>query len=210
MKTIKQKLEKAVAKLTFDEFKHEYKLDDIIVPSVTQTIKIAGLIDLSFVDKELLAYKSDLGNKVHKTTELYDTNNLDEKTLHPVLIGYLLAWKKFIWDYRFKSLFIELAMVHPLYRYAGRIDRIGTIIDSNTIAQVDIKTGVKHHSYAIQSAGYTELYNYGKPKKEQIKRRFTVYLNEDGTYKVEEHKKATDIKIFMAALTICNYMRNHK
>jgi hypothetical protein len=196
--------------LTYNDSKHEYKVNGVIVPSVTQSIKTAGLIDLSFVDKELLEYKSDIGNKAHKTTELYDTNNLDETTLHPMLFGYLQAWKKFRADYQFKPIHIELAMVHKLYRYAGRIDRIGTIENTTHIIQADIKTGVKHHSYAIQSAGYVELYNYGKPKKEQIKRRFTVYLNEDGTYKVDEHKDKTDISIFLAALSITNYMRNHK
>jgi len=208
MKTIKEKLEKAVGKLTFDEENHLYKEDGVIIPSVTQCIKEAGLIDLSFVDKELLEYKSDVGNKIHKTTELFDHGNLDESTLHPLLAGFLGAWKKFIWDYQFNSLHIELAMIHPLYRYAGRIDRIGTIIDKITIAQVDIKTGVHHHSYAIQSAGYTELYNYGKPKKEQIRRRLTVYLREDGTYEVREHKNPNDIRYFLAALTITNYLRS--
>ena len=157
--------------LTFNQENHEYKEDGVIIPSVTQCIKKAGLIDLSFVEKELLEYKSDIGNKIHKTTELHDQGNLDEATLHPLLAGFLQAWKKFILDYHFIPLHLELKKVHPLYKYAGMIDRIGTIIDEKTIAQIDIKTGVHHHSYAIQSGGYTELYNYGKPKKERDQKK---------------------------------------
>jgi hypothetical protein len=196
--------------LTFNQEKHEYKEDGVIIPSVTQCIQKAGLIDLSFVEKELLEYKSDVGTKIHKTTELYDQGNLDEATLHPLLAGFLQAWKKFIKDYQFIPMHIELKRVHPLYKYAGMIDRIGTIIDGKTITQIDIKTGVHHHSYAIQSGGYTELYNYGKPKKEQIKRRLTVYLREDGMYEVKEYKSPNDIRIFLAALTITNYLRGVK
>lgn len=196
----------ATTQLTFDESIHQYKENGIVVPSVTQVLKESGLVDLSFVDKETLLYKSDLGTKVHKATEYFDRDVLDMEELHPVLKGYLNAWIKFSHDYKFIPQDIELRMIHPLYKYAGTIDRIGLIKPS--IVQLDIKSGVRHHSHKIQSAGYTELYNYGKPKNEQVKRRFTVYLNEDGTYKVDEHKKATDFKIFLAALTITNYKRS--
>lgn len=194
--------------LTFEEETHTYKTNGIKVPSVTQILKEAGLIDLSFVDKEILEYKSDLGTKVHTTTELYDQNNLDVDSLHPILKGYLDGWIKFRKDYDFTPTLMEIALIHPLYKYAGKIDRIGTI--RKDTVQVDLKSGVHHHSYAIQSAGYTELYNYGKPKKEQIKKRYTVYLKGTGEYEVREHKNPNDTRVFLAALTITNYKRANK
>ncbi len=194
--------------LIFDALKHEYKLNGVVIPSVTQVLHEAGLIDLSFVDKGTLEYKSDIGSKVHKTTELYDFDDLDEEKLHPLLQGYLAGWKKFRADYNFVPVHIELMLYHPIYRYAGRIDRIGNM--GSDIVQLDIKSGIKKPVYAIQSSAYTELYNYGKPKSEQIKRRFTVYLSEDGTYKVDEYKNKTDLNIFLASLTITNYKRSQK
>ena len=197
--------------LSFEEEGHIYKADGVRVPSVTQAIKEAGLIDLTFVKQDILEYKADLGNKVHLTTELYDNNNLDEESLHPTLRGYLNAWIKFRKESGFTPIVTELKGFHPLYRYAGKIDRIGLL--ENKITQLDIKSGVHHHSYAIQSAGYTELYNYGKHKNEQIKRRFTIYLKEDGTYSLIEYKEkdySNQLKVFLASLTISNYLRSNK
>jgi len=195
--------------LTFDENKHQYKVDGVLIPSVTQIIKEAGLIDLSFVDEDLLEYKSDIGTKVHLTTELYDLSELDEKSLHHTLAGYLKSWVKFREDYQFVPTQIELMLYHRVYNYAGKIDRIGTL-SGKTICQLDIKTGITHHSHALQSAGYTELFNYDKLPKNQIKKRLTVYLKDDGTYKVAEHKKTLDRTVFIAALTITNYKRSKK
>lgn len=190
--------------LTFDEETHIYKLDGVAIPSVTQAIKGAGLMDLSFVSKELLEAKADLGKKIHTTTELYDRNNLDMNKLHPTLRGYLNAWIKFEDECQFIPTSIEMMKYHPLYRYAGRIDRIGMM--QNVLTQVDLKSGVHHPSYAIQSAAYVELCNYGKPKAECIKKRITVYLKEDGTYQLKEYKDERDIRIFLASLTINNYL----
>lgn len=195
--------------LTFEESKHEYKSNGVIIPSVTQILKEAGLIDLSFVSKELLAWKSDVGTKVHKTTELFDLKNLDENSLHPLLKGYLSGWKKFREDYLFVPTLIEQRIIHNLYRYAGTIDRIGLLGKKQEITQLDIKSGVYHHSHAIQSAGYTELYNYDKEKKLKITRRMTIYLHEDGKFDVREYKDPNDIKVFLSALTITNYLRKH-
>lgn len=197
--------------LTFDEIKHEYKLNGFTIPNVTTILQRAGLVDFTFVSEELLAYKSDLGKKVHKTTELFDKGTLNKEKLHPTLKGYLNAWIKFCWEMKFipHEDFIEWKTFHPLYKYAGTVDRIGTMLDKY-LSQLDIKSGVPMPHYAIQSAGYTELYNYGKSKKDQIKKRFTVYLSEDGSYKLSEYKDTNDIRIFFAALTITNFKNKHK
>lgn len=200
-----------MAILTFEEDKHLYQLDGVTIPSVTQVIKGAGLIDLSFVKKDLLEYKADIGTKVHLTTEYHDNDNLDIESLHPMLRGFLNAWILFRNQSGFKPIATERRLYHPIYRYAGTIDRIGTI--ANKICQLDIKTGVAHHSYAIQSAAYTELYNYNKKKAEIVKRRLSVHLKEDGTYTLVEYPDKDynkHLKVFLAALTITNYMRNPK
>lgn len=195
-------------KLTFEEKGHTYKLDGVVIPSVTQCTQEAGLMDLIFVKQDVLAYKADIGNKVHAATEMYDRDNLNIETLHPILKGYVNAWIKFRTETGFTPIMTEQKWFHPLYRYSGRVDRIGDM--QGKLSQLDIKSGVPHRSYAIQSAGYTELYNYGKPKREHIKRRFAVYLREDGTYQLKEYKDPRDIKIFLACLTITNYKRSKK
>lgn len=190
---------------------HTYKLDGIVIPSVTQVIKEAGLINLDYVNDEYIKYKADLGEKVHSTTELFDQNNLDEESLHPTLKAYLEGWKKFRTDYEFNPTHIEYEAYHSLYRYAGRIDRVGTIKlnRKKLLAIIDIKTGIIHHSHAIQTAAYMELFNQSRIKSEQAKTRICVYLKENGGYEIKEYKDDNAKNIFLACLTIYNYKKNN-
>lgn len=190
--------------LTFNEDKHEYQYNKLTVPSVTQIISGAGLVNFDFISKELLEEKADLGRKIHTTTELYDQDILEISTLHPILVNYLESWAKFKKDYGFIIKELEEMYFHPLYRFAGRVDRVGFIKDKLCI--LDIKSGVKSKTHGLQTAAYKLLYNYGKPKKELAKDRYIVYLTQDG-YKVEQNKEETDEQVFLAALTIFNYQR---
>lgn len=192
--------------LTFDETKHQYKFDGVVIPSVTQVIKDAGLVNLDWISKELLEAKADLGTKVHTTTELYDAGVLNMDELHPTLKSYLDSWIKFRQDYDFTPIEIELEGFHPIYRYAGRIDRIGSM-KKCPLVLADIKSGTVQKTHAIQTAGYEELYNYGKKRSEQIKKRLAVYLSPEG-YKVKEYNSQTDKSVFLSCLTISNYKRS--
>jgi hypothetical protein len=189
--------------LTYNDINHEYKLDGMTIPSVTQVLKGAGLVNLDFVNEQLLEEKADLGKKVHLTTELYDNGTLDLDELHPTLKAYLDQWIKFRKDFNFIPTEIELQLFHKLYRYAGRIDRVG--LAQGVLTELDIKSGMKFKHHAIQNAGYELLYNQGKKRGEQVKKRMTVYLSTDG-YKVEPHNNENDKNVFLSALTISNYL----
>ena len=188
--------------LEFTAENHEYKYDGVQIPSVTQIIKDAGLVNFNFISDELLEAKADLGNKVHKSLEFLDKGILNIDELHPKLKSYLPGWEKFKKDFSFVIEENELIMYHPTLRYAGTIDRVGLVNGSRSI--IDIKTGIAIKSHCIQTSGYAELYNYSKPKEKHIKRRLAVYLTPEN-YKVIEHKESSDRNIFLAALTIANY-----
>lgn len=192
----------------YDDETHTYKLNGVIIPSVTQILKGAGLVNLDFIDKEVLRQKADLGKKVHTTTELYDTEDLFLDDLHPLLQQYLQQWAKFKLDYNFQITDIETMLFHSVYRYAGRLDRVG-IIEAEKFtgkALIDIKSGLMHHSHAIQLAAYAELYNMGKKVKDHIRKRYCVYLSPEG-YLVKEYNNPLDKNVFLSALTINNYLK---
>lgn len=188
--------------LTFEKEDHIYKYNGIKVPSVTQIIKEAGLSELNSVPQEILEEKADIGNKVHKATELYDRDNLDVDSIHPILLNYVSSWEKFRKDFQFIPEEIELELVHNLYRFAGRVDRVGTIYGKKSKVIVDIKTGMKLKSHSLQTAGYKLLYE----QNGKISKRFSVYLTQED-YKISEHKNRYDENVFLAALTITNYKR---
>lgn len=190
----------------FDKTIHSFKLNGIKIPSVTQILDGAGLNDaIKFIPKEILDAASDLGTKVHRTTELFDNNTLDIDFLHPVLRNYLDQWIKFRKDYDFVPTEIELIKYHSLYKYAGIIDRIGTARGKLTL--IDIKSGIYTKTHEIQLAGYEILYNGSFPTKDHIKQKLLVYISEN-SYKVVECKNPNDKNVFLSALTIHNYKRS--
>jgi hypothetical protein len=191
--------------LQFVEEGHKYTLDGLEIPSVTKVLNDIFPIS-DFVSKELLEEAGKLGKQVHNATELWDREILDYEELHPLLKAYLNSWVKFRKDYNFEPTDIELQLFHPVYKYAGRIDRVG--FSGKDKILLDIKSGTKQKTHAYQTAAYEELFNYDKKKKEfLIKKRWTVYLSEDG-YKVEPYLSPNDRNIFLACLTIYNAKRS--
>lgn len=191
--------------IEFDEINHIYRIEGIIIPSVTQIINGIGLIKFYGISPEILERKAEIGRYVHTACEFYDQDNLNMDTLHTELKGYLDGWIKFKTDFKFEPIEIELMLFHPTYRFAGRIDRIGLIGKDKVL--IDIKSGVPQKSDCIQTAGYQILHEEGKGTKDKIKKRMSVYLNKGGDYSVIEHKEMTDKNIFLSALSIYNFKR---
>lgn len=191
----------------FNKESHEYKLNGVSIPSVTQIIKTAGLSDLSYIDKDLLNYKAQVGDAIHLATQYYDNNELDLDSVSDLIKPRFNSYLKFKEDYKPETIGIELQLYHKLYLFAGTIDRIFLI--DNKLTLLDIKSGVKEKHHAIQTAGYELLYNQGKKQKEQIKQRMILYLSDNG-YKIETNNNKNDKNVFLSALTITNYLRGVK
>ena len=192
--------------LVFDELKHEYRHKGNVVPSVTQILQGAGLIDLSMVKEGVLEYRKQLGTAVHRATELYDNNDLVMEDLDPRIKPYLDGWIKFRAEVDFGVEANELRLFHPKYQYAGTLDRVGTIFGKRSL--VDLKTGLVYASYGAQTAAYKEAYEFEHKKK--IQARYTLQLKDDGSYKLEPMNNKNDWSVFLACLTLNNFKRNYQ
>ena len=166
--------------LTFDEDLHEYRLNDRKIPSVTQILASLGFIDDSFFTLE----SRERGRKVHKITELYDDDSLDMETVDPRLKGYLDAWISFCKATSFVPTMIEKRVFNSHLFYAGTLDRKGVNGKGKSVI-LDIKSGVPANWHAFQCSAYTLC--------EDADELLTVYLKEDGKFRVEEHEKKKSI-----------------
>lgn len=183
--------------LEYDDAKHEYRLNGRRVPSVTQVLKLAGIIDDSW-------YTSDActrGTYVAQATEWYDRGELDEASLDPALRPYLDAWDKFLVDTRCEVYAIEERVCNEVYCYAGTLDRRIKIGDAEYI--IDIKTGSEERWHPLQTSAYARCFH------DRHLFRASVYLKDDGTYTRRNHTDCTDGAIFMAAAAVANWKLNH-
>lgn len=173
---------------------------------VTELLAEAGLIDRTWFSEE----GATRGRYVHTACHYYDTGELDEESLDPVLIPYLDGWKKFVADTRVTILQAEERIDNERLGLTGRPDRV---VDWPGVgyAVIDIKSGSLSDWTAIQLAAYKLLLVESRYNREWVKnlKRFAVNLPGDGTYKVKEYKDRADEGIFLAALAIHNWKKNH-
>jgi RecB family exonuclease len=165
--------------LTFDEAKHEYKLADRPILSVTQIIKaVRGVDDRWFTDEA-----RDRGTSVHRTVEAFIKYGDEE--CHPLLAGYLEAFKRAQKELEFDIVESELLVYSSAFRYAGTLDLVAILRGDTTV--IDFKTGSDLPSYALQTAAYAAAYEElrGIP----ITKRAGLYLAGDGSYKLVPHEE---------------------
>jgi hypothetical protein len=67
--------------LTYDDATHTYKLDGVVVPSVTQVLTAAGVIDNRWFTEEA----THRGQLVHVATMLMDQGELNDARSSPRL-----------------------------------------------------------------------------------------------------------------------------
>lgn len=190
--------------LAFDEAAHEYRLDGRRLPSVTQVL--APLVDFSMVPKDVLARAQALGTAVHRMTELYDNDDLDEDSLSDELRPYLGGWRKFRAECQFEPVTIEHRMSHPIFRYAGTSDRTGVI--KGRLAVLDIKKMMVLGAHiGPQLAAYEKLH---QSEGLQVLDRFALGLRPDGTYRLQPFTDPLDWQCFLSHLTIRNWKTKHE
>jgi hypothetical protein len=175
--------------LSFDPDIHQYTLDGVVLPSVTQVLQGVGLINFDGIDPQILQQAADFGTQVHRMTALDDIGDLDEQSLDDNLKPYLDAWRRFRGGMKFDA--IEQPLCHPGYVLAGCPDRIA----GNTI--IDIKTsGASVPQWVgLQLSGYSILADIPAAK------RIAVQLRGDGKFKVTEFMDRKDREVFLSCLT---------
>jgi len=193
-----------MARLVFTEDPHEYHLDGVRIPSVTEIIGM--LTDFSFVPKDVLERASTFGRAVHKAIELYENDDLDESMLSLPLVPYLDQYKRFVSETGFTATHTEERVYSERYRYAGTLDLAGMLNHQDAI--IDTKTvSVLHPAVGLQTAAYDHAFceMHGLKKR---KRRFALQLS-DTRYRLVEYKDQHDFTYFAAALSLHTWRKNN-
>lgn len=173
----------------FDSERHIYTANDTgeRLPSITQLIKAAGLID----DRWYTDSSASRGTSVHQLTAAFD---LDALTLEDVkgspLEGFLKAHVELMGIMRPAWYHVEQAAAHATLRYAGCPDRVGEIYGARAVHE--IKTGPPANWHQIQTALQAILVADELQRPAREVERFTEYITASGTYRVEQHSNKRD------------------
>jgi len=185
---------------TFDEATHIYRLDNRIIPSVTQILQAEGITDFSFADES----DRNFGKAGHKVTELWDKGILDIKTVAESLIPCLEVWKKFLKDFEV-TIFpgaIEKHIFSSRYSFGTTPDRVGLVNNKVTVIEIKFSKSIQRSTgiqLAAQAIASTE--HYGK-----VRQRIAVPLLNG---KPQFFNDRQDETIFISALNLWRW-KNEK
>lgn len=189
--------------LHFNPTDHTYHLDGNLLPSVTRILRSVVPIDYGPQTEEQREWVMQRGRAVHHACHLADAGRLRWESVDERIAGRVRAWMKFIRDAGATVQHSETPLAHPVYRFAGTLDRILDVGGVVTVA--DIKSQLNPQD-RLQCAAYSLLASANKlatPNAAAV-----VALADDETYRTDwlnkpELRQAE--REFLACLTVFNW-----
>ena len=190
--------------LTFESDSHTYRFAGEEIPSVTQLLKC--LRNFDWVTPEQLAAAGERGTDVDAACTLDDMNDLVEDSVSPQIMPFLEGWRKFKRDCKPEIVEIQLPLYHPVFRYAGTLDRV--LILNGALTLLDIKTGVQSKVTGLQLAGYKLAWDVMRPGT-PIQRAVALHLTKRGDYKIVHYDDISCQRTFIALVTLHQWSKEN-
>jgi hypothetical protein len=191
-----------VGKLLFYDTTHEYEVDGVKVPSVSEVLRFLSREQYQDVAQYTLDNAADRGSKVHKACELLI--KYGEAEIEADIESYVKAFMAWVDKHKIDFLHMEKALACP--DYAGRVDFICTV--DGDLSVVDLKTvsAVNKTLVKAQLNGYRRLVEFNELGK--VQSLYCLQLMNDGKYR--EYPVALDYSEFQSCLTLHKAMaRKH-
>jgi len=174
----------------YDDRTHTYRLGPHVVPAISAVLRHqeVGRSGPWFKDEH-----RQRGKAVHRACLALDMGERPER-LPDEWMAYVEGWRAFTAAVRPRWREMEQPRVHRGLWFAGTPDRVGLV---GGPAVVEIKTGSEAEWHGVQLAAQDLLTRRpGHPRR----RRLSVVLRRDGTYRLHEHDDPRDELRFLQAL----------
>jgi len=197
--------------LVFEPAAHEYWIDGILRPSVTQLLDDAGLTpDYSVVAPAVLQHARERGIHVDACCDLLDADDLDWRSVHPEAVPYVQAWMEFREYEGFTPIASQVPLYHPRYGYAGTADVVGTLPGGRPTIVERKTTSKMAATYALQTAGYGQDGMWYAPPGGGVLApvpwerpiRLGVQLRRDGRYTLVPYDDPEDLAAFLGVVAL--------
>lgn len=205
--------------LTFDPHSHIYKMDDRVVPSVTQVIGelvrvtssgrdyYVNTLTGSLVRAELIEGAGDHGRAVHKACAIIlrdGHGGLDWEHIDPSLVHQLQQFEKWLEEWKPYIMYVEEPMYSGKHGFAGTSDIVVSFKSKPAI--IDIKTGA-YGMAGPQTVAYEMLYKTRDQYRGTVK-RYVLHLPKTGPYKFVPLTDKRDWDFFRSRLYQWQYLNS--
>ena len=187
--------------LTFDEYTHTYRLDELILPSVTTLMKPLTDDLYRAIEPEVLDRAAQRGTAIHNAIENYIEFGV--RDIPPLYAGYFEAFIQW-WERRKpEPLALEKRVYHKILRYAGTADLICMIDGRLTLVDYKSSAQINKKLCAVQLEGYDRAF---ESHRVEIEQRFILHLSSEGYQEAAFQRSAKCWSVLSSLLTVRNYM----
>jgi hypothetical protein len=189
--------------LLFREKDHVYMLDGERLPCVSDLCRFISRDIYKETPVWMMDAAAERGTAVHKATEELDRTNgvrVDDE-----YAPYVQAYAKFLQEHDVVWELSEHSLWHPQHRYAGTIDRYGTVDGLKTL--VDLKTTYRVHK-PLCTASLNLYRMLLEARGRAVERLMILHLKKDGTYSLVTI--SIDNAVPMALLTLDTALRKRR
>ena len=189
--------------LLFREKDHVYILDGERLPCVSDLCRFISRDIYKETPVWMMEAAAGRGTAVHKATEELD--NTKGVCVDDEYAPYVQAYAKFLQEHDVVWELSEHSLWHPQHRYAGTIDRYGTVDGLKTL--VDLKT--TYRVYKPLCTASLNLYRMLlEARGRAVERLMILHLKKDGTYSWVTI--SIDNAVPMALLTLDTALRKRR
>jgi hypothetical protein len=190
--------------LTFDDARHTYRLDGIIIPSVSTIMEPLSNAKYKGISESTLSRAADKGTGVHNAIENWTKYGIEDilEEHRPYFDAFLQWWE----ETKPEVVGSECRVYHKLMRYGGTIDLLAyidgklTLVDYKTTYKVsDMTCGVQLEAYAQACASHGI----------KVERKRILHLTKKGEF---EYRPYPDMdperwRVFGALKTVYDYLQ---
>ena len=188
-----------MATLVFVQEKHQYFLDDSLIPSVSEILKPIHDKIYGKINAKTLKKASERGTKIHRAIEFMSKYKLSK--FDGEISGYLEAYKRFRSDYpNWQLLHSEFRTYHKSLLYEMTIDEVYKT--EKGIVLLDLKTTSETYlnTWSVQLSAYKSGY---ESQHEKVIKTYILKLMGDGEYQL--FKLDDRFSVFLSCLEIYRF-----
>lgn len=187
--------------LAFDEYTHTYRLDELILPSVTTLMKPLTDDFYRTVEPEVLDRAAQRGTAIHNAIENYIEFGV--RDIPTQYAGYFEAFAQW-WERRKpEPLALEKRVYHKILRYAGTADLVCMIDGRLTLVDYKSSAQINEKLCAVQLEGYDRAFeSHGVG----IEQRLILHLSSESYQEAAFQRSAKCWSVLSSLLTVRNYM----
>jgi len=193
--------------LTFDDEHHIYRLDGIIIPSVSSIMAPLSSAEYKGISEKTLNHAANRGTSIHNSIENWIKFEIED--VEPEYQGYFDAFRS--WYEKYKPVIIgsECRVYHPLLKYGGTIDILAYVEDKLTLVDIKNTYALNDMLCGVQLEAYTQaMVSHGI----KVEAKRILHLKKDGSYGYPEYpaKDGNRWRVFGGLKTVYDYIKSYE